>query len=244
MACCRAEGVSGTMFSNRENANLFATIGANDFAGNRRKMLCMTTRGKLVRAWREARGLKTADVARMANTSRQNIENLESDEVAFPRYLPRLAKAMGYARTDDLLALKPPPDLSPGWVPPAEGTPEIDPKAQMLSHLTPMIDPITIAWELILSTLLPPLFRAVIPDDAMSPDYPKGLEFIWSTTKTPQVSSLVMVRDAHDQAHVREYRQGDGPGQWEAAALNRAFKSFNSKDGLTILAVAAFRSMP
>jgi hypothetical protein len=52
------------------------------------------------------------------------------------------------------------------------------------------------------------------------------------------------VCDAHGQPHIREYRQGDGPGQWEASALNRAFKSFKSQDGLRIVAVAAFRGMP
>jgi transcriptional regulator with XRE-family HTH domain len=133
------------MFSSGQSANLFATIRANEFAGNHRKIVCMATRGQIVREWRLARGLKAADVAKLAGTSRQNIENFELDKVEFPRYLPKLAKAMGYARTDDLLALQRPPGQSPSQAPSSEPPHTRGVAAQFLSHVIPMIDPVTIA---------------------------------------------------------------------------------------------------
>lgn len=70
----------------------------------------MTTRGELIQQWRRQAGLNRAEVGRLVNTSRQNIDNLENDRVSgVPGYLPALARAMGYENTDDLLALKPLP---------------------------------------------------------------------------------------------------------------------------------------
>lgn len=146
---------------------------------------------------------------------------------------------------------------TPNWVEPASPSPKGVPSPErphtrgsgdhFLSLITPTIDPITIPWESIVSMQfsenMPPLFRVFMPDDALAPDYPKGLELHFSTAKTPQATSLVLVRDAHGQPHIREYRQGDAPGQWKAAALNRSFKSFESQDGLKILAVATLRGM-
>lgn len=72
----------------------------------------MKTRGQLVKEWREARGMTTRALAKAIGTSRQNIENLEADTVDQPRYLPALARYMGYGSTDELLALKEPPSSS------------------------------------------------------------------------------------------------------------------------------------
>lgn len=72
-------------------------------------MFCMLTKGKIVRDWRDRLGLSRAEVARRIGTSRQNIDNLESDQVDNPHYLAALAKLMGYRRVDDLLELKLPP---------------------------------------------------------------------------------------------------------------------------------------
>lgn len=88
------------------------------------------------------------------------------------------------------------------------------------------------------------LFAMTLPDDALAPDNPRGLDLIWSTSKAPGIGSLVIVRDTHNALHVRQYRQGRAPGQWVAWAPNQAFASFESAEGLTILAVARFREMP
>lgn len=69
--------------------------------------------GGIVQEWRRERGLSPAALAKQVGTSRQNIENFEKNEVKQPRYLPALAKAMGYAATDDLLAGLPPPTGRP-----------------------------------------------------------------------------------------------------------------------------------
>lgn len=73
-------------------------------------MLCMKTKGQIVREWRERMKWTTTQLAREVGTSRQNIENLEADNVDQPRYLSALAKVMGYLSTDDLLALHAPPE--------------------------------------------------------------------------------------------------------------------------------------
>lgn len=234
------------MFSSRQSANLFATIRANDFAGNRRKIVCMTTRGQIVREWRIARGLKPLDVANMAGTSRQNIENFELDKVKFPRYLPKLAKAMGYARADDLLALKPPPGLSPEGVHPQEGTSLQRTGAQNVSPLTPMIDPITIPWESIVSFMLsqplPALFKVVIEDDAMAPEFPRGCVVTFSTEEgQPRAKDAVLVVDADGALYFREYQVGRG-ARWQAVALSSGYQPLSSEaDGLKVVAISMGR---
>ena len=88
-------------------------------------------------------------------------------------------------------------------------------------------------------------FRFALEDDALAPEHPRDTEFIWSRTKPPAFQSLVLVKDKHDQVHAREYRQGRAPGQWLAAASNRAFASFDSaEDQLQVLAVAVYRQLP
>lgn len=65
-------------------------------------MLCMTTLAAQVRAWRNSRGLSTTKLAELVGTSRQNIDNPESGDVESPRYIVRLAAAMGVT-VEDLL---------------------------------------------------------------------------------------------------------------------------------------------
>lgn len=121
--------------------------------------------------------------------------------------------------------------------------------AHELSHQPRRIAPKQIPWEEIVkdgdASQLGELFVSAMPDDAASPEFPKSMEVVWSTTKAPQFGSLVMVRDKHGRLHAREYRQGSKPNHWIAAALNRAYASFDSEDdGLRIVAVAAFRALP
>jgi transcriptional regulator with XRE-family HTH domain len=77
-------------------------------------MTAPTTRGAIVKNWRNRLGLSRAEVARRAGTSRQNIENVETDKVENPKFLPALAKVMGYQSTDELLQLKEPPSGDSG----------------------------------------------------------------------------------------------------------------------------------
>jgi len=73
-------------------------------------------RGKLIQEWRVRRGLNAPELARQLTAqggprvSRQQIEQLEAGEVDRPRYLPELARAMGYLSVDQLLRCEPPPE--------------------------------------------------------------------------------------------------------------------------------------
>lgn len=223
-------------------ANLFATIDANSFASNSRKIVCMKTKGQLVKAWREAKGLNTATLGKMAGTSRQNIENLENDEVDFPRYLPRLAKAMGYEKTDDLLALKEPPAQSP-----KSGHPEAGAHSDVnLAHglsLVPFQDPPTISWERVLSgELLPPLFKLAMPDDALAPRTPRGTVYIFSTEGAPEDGDVVLVKAANGKPCMRLHFDGVG-GDWEVRSRDAAHPPMQRvRDGVERLARALFRA--
>lgn len=121
--------------------------------------------------------------------------------------------------------------------------------AQELSHSPRKIAAQRFSWgDLVRDvdiTALGELFVTTLPDDANAPDYPKGIDIVWSTTKPADYGSLVLVRDKRGQLHAREYRQGPDPSRWLAAASNRAFFTFDSRDdGLRVLAVAAFRELP
>lgn len=95
------------------------TLQANKFARKASKILCMRSIGEIVAAWRVENGLEVNDLAALVSkqpgggkpVSRQNIEQLESGHVQQPRYLARLARAMG-CTADDLLAGKSPPKLA------------------------------------------------------------------------------------------------------------------------------------
>jgi transcriptional regulator with XRE-family HTH domain len=104
-------------------SKLVCSLDANKLADKGRKMLCMKSLGELVKEWREASGLKTADLAKLVGgtVKRQHIEQLEKAGSRTPRYIAELAKAMG-TTVDNLLALR---------MPPPHG--KIDPKSLKLS---------------------------------------------------------------------------------------------------------------
>lgn len=107
------------------------------------------------------------------------------------------------------------------------------------------VPPLLSKEELMSEAHLVKEFRYALEDDALAPEHPRDTEFIWSRAKVPTFQSLVLVRDKHHQVHAREYRQGRAPGQWLAAASNRAFASFDSaEDELQVLAVAVYRQLP
>jgi len=93
-------------------------IEAKKLARKCRKIICMTDtlrRAKLVRDWRTGCGLSTADLAAQITklsgpkVRRQNIEQFEAGDIDRPRYLPELARVMGYASVDQLIRCEPPP---------------------------------------------------------------------------------------------------------------------------------------
>lgn len=142
-------------------------LGAKQLACNISKIICMTTIGELVAAWRLSTGLKTGELAKLAGTTRQSIENLESGSVSVPRYWRGLARAMGYEQSEDLLDLKPPPMGSSLHSTGSSATqPSIDDSS--------FEEVVCLKWEDLLMECpkkdrLPPLFQLQLLDDAMAP---------------------------------------------------------------------------
>lgn len=68
-----------------------------------------------MRDWRTERGLSTVELAAQITklngpkVRRQNIEQFEAGAIDRPRYLPELARVMGYASTDQLIRCEAPP---------------------------------------------------------------------------------------------------------------------------------------
>lgn len=172
-------------------------------------------------------GMNQSQLAEAIKVEPQHITNWKSRGMPAAQHA---AAARAVRMTvDELLGLTPPSEY---------------PQAHEMSH--PAFDtPDLLGLEVLMSgENYPDTFRAAVWDDAVAPEYPKGLELVWSTTKQPQVGSLVIVRTGHGQVHVRQYRQGKTPGHWIAGATADAFASFDSnEDGLQVLAVAAWRPM-
>lgn len=146
---------------------------------------------------------------------------------------PRLARQMN-AAMKGLRAVSPAPGETGGHA--SAGV------AHELSH-SAFDTPVSIRLEPQMHGVsFPESFLAAVPDGAVSPEFPAGLELQWSTARDPKVGGLVIVRTKHGQVAVRQYRQGKEPGRWIAAATADAFASFDSiEDGLQVLAVATWR---
>lgn len=88
---------------------------------------------------------------------------------------------------------------------------------------------------------LPARFVVALPDDAMGRDYPEGYRVLFervSNDLQPSYGDGVLVQNAAGDRFVRDYAQGDRPGEWLAVPVNTRFKTYSSQiDGLTVLAV-------
>lgn len=136
----------------------------------------------------------------------------------------------------------------PGWTElqhsPAGNVPNYAPLAQDLSHHFVSDDLPYIAWEAIVKSPVPEVFRTVLPDDALAPlDLPQGTEVLWTTKRRAIPGRVVLVKDQHGQVHARECRQGREPGRWIAAPANPAYVAFDSNE-ITVLAVFKARLEP
>jgi hypothetical protein len=84
----------------------------------------------------------------------------------------------------------------------------------------------------------PPLFVMALDSEALGADWPRGLDVVWSATRTPQPGKPVLVRDRHGRIHARIFEEGRDPGQWRAVAASEHFASFTGDEpGLALLAV-------
>lgn len=190
----------------------------------------MKTRGQIVKAWRTAAGFETAkQLADLVGTSRQNIENLEADAVDQPRYLPTLAKLMGYRTVEDLLALNDPP-----------GNQERPTgQAQSASYRYPKLEPQDLEWgDFKMLKDLPAAFRVTAPDDAMAPRVRAGQLLGFESGLAPRPGDGIIVRAPGGEPQFRMYRAARG-GSWEAYAENQpAFLTLTpGDDKIEVLAV-------
>ena len=80
-------------------------------------------------------------------------------------------------------------------------------------------------------------FQSLAPDAAMAPIVHRGDRVMFITGVEPLPGDFVLVRDAHGNCYLREYRQTT-LGRWEAHALNASYLPLHSeRDGLQVLAV-------
>ena len=135
----------------------------------------------------------------------------------------------------------------PGWTNAQRLTEGSNPfavgEAQFLSHHFVSDDLPMIAWEALVKTPVPEVFRTILVDDALAPEFPKGTEILWTTKRRAMPGRLILVVDRYDQVHARECRQGRDPGRWIAAPINPAYLSFDS-DELRLVAVFKARLEP
>jgi transcriptional regulator with XRE-family HTH domain len=192
----------------------------------------MNTLGERLRHARELRGLSQAQLATMVGVSPGTIGNFEAETRKNPRKLLSIAAALR---------------VSPHWL--LHGLGSIDgqeiPTGKLLAHPLTLdartVPPTRTRAEIMAGT--DELFAFTLDDDALAPDRPRGTEFVWDRTKPPSPGSPVLVVDAHNQLHAREYRQGSAPGEWVAAAVNRAYASFPG-DQVTLVAAAKYLTLP
>jgi len=86
-------------------------------------------------------------------------------------------------------------------------------------------------------------FSMQLPDDALAPDRPKGLNIIWSRERKPNPGSPVLVLDAHQRLHARLYSQGRRPDHWLATPTNRGYLELDSDaDQLELVATGLYRA--
>lgn len=96
----------------------------------------MKSLAQRVKDHRSSLGMNPSEYARHVGTSRQNINNVEAGEAEQPRYIGKLAKAMGVS-VDELLGTKP-PSVTPAPDTPAgldKGTPGY--LAELAAKMTP-----------------------------------------------------------------------------------------------------------
>jgi transcriptional regulator with XRE-family HTH domain len=223
-------------------------LDAKLFARKPGKMLCMETKGQIVRAWRERMGWSPRELGERIDTSRQNIENLEADAVDQPRYLPRLAKLMGYSTVEELLELKVPPgvdlvlhDQTTGTVALIEVKQTGSGVAQSLSQSKFRMPSQPMSWgDLKMKTELDDVFEVVLEDDAMAPEFPAGTIIKFRKGSEAKFGDRVLLRDRTGEFHFREYTQTFDGEPFEGLATGRGFRNILPRQhGAAVVAIKA-----
>lgn len=190
-----------------------------------------------IKAARTQLELSQAELARRAGVSAGTIGNHEADARDRPRDLLAIAAALGVDA--EWLERGTGPIVWTKTQHAVEGAPAYAVQvAQTLSHRASSHSLPILSWEALMLDVPDSLFVLALRDDALAPQFPRGLAVVWSAGRKPAPGRLVLVRDKHGRDHARVIYVASTPGQWRAVALNPAFPSFDpTDDGLTILAV-------
>lgn len=130
------------------------------------------------------------------------------------------------------------PDQQSAPVPAARSTPLLRVVAREASLSQYTVSPLKTAEEIMQRKIDGDEFRFALPDDAMAPEHPAGLQIIFSQSRTPRHGLVVLVQTQHGELHVRQHAQGREPGHWRAVPRQSVYASFDSHDdGLIILGV-------
>lgn len=225
---------------------------ANKLARKRRTLRPMKTIGTIVREWREASGLTIADLVRKVGhgVRRQNIEQLEKDQVEQPKYLHHLAKLMGYT-AEDLLARRKPPSHP--------GAPRIHSNSGSKANNGPHTAAVLfVSWQRIGDVVLlsndvidadpgpgvlsvgpmgPRVKATLVPDDSLSGNLARGTVVLLDPDVVPRDGDAVLVRMLDDTSHLRIYR-ALADGSFDVETTPPRVQSWNSvKHGLVVTAV-------
>lgn len=196
----------------------------------------LETMGQRLRHVRKLRGLTQQTLAASAEVEQPLVSKIELGLIEQTAAIARLASALR---------------VSPMWLergigPAPSDVSTLDDVAPLMSGVAHgmSLDPDTILptilgeEQIVSNEELPVTFRLAVKDDSAAPDYPRGSWIIWSRTRKAAPGSKILVKDKHNQLHVRRMRQGRAPGAWTAEPLNDAYATLdNHEDGLTVVAV-------
>lgn len=189
----------------------------------------MNTIAERLASARERAGLTQGQVATRAGVRQGTIGNIESGARKNPRELLAIAKAVG---------------VNPLWlqsgVGPRQARSQPDPDDSL--PLTLEKHTVPTSWEALMQTLeLPVRFVVAMPDDALLPTIPRGMELVFERSGTPYPGVGVLVADSGGRKYIRRYAEGH-QGRWLAQASHTAFVTLDSElDGLELLAVMVGR---
>ena len=180
-----------------------------------------------------ARQLNQSRLAELMDVLPQHITNWK-DRGLPPGQFVRAARAVGIT-VEQLLEGA---DEIDGGPPPA-APPFLEGSAGFTVFLRPGI--LAADTLMLHNAPLPSEFVCAVPDDALSPDTPRGTVLMFSTQALPQPGLGVLVQDRDGRRYVRRYTQAHG-GRFLATASHRDYVTLDSDtDGLEVLAVATGR---
>lgn len=188
-----------------------------------------------VKLARTRRGLNQQELADRAGLKQPDVSKIERGLILKTTAIARLSAVLAVPSYWLEMGEGPEPDWD--GIPSFEGG-----QPHGVSFLGNMIEPPTYEMESIMSAELPAMFKVALTDDAMAPEYPKGVIVLLSTQEgAPRAGDAVLVSDDAGNAFFRSY-EVRRPGHWQAVALNRSYQPLDSAaDGLTVLAICVGR---